>query len=417
MEGLERVAAPVPGQRGAADTRDWTKVQRLLELARLHLGMDIAWISQFTDDQQIIRAVDGDAAAMNVSVGLQTPLQGSFCVRVLAGTLPAVIPAARRHPITRELPITHHLGIGSYVGTPLRGTDGQPAGMLCCLSQAETPTLNDQAPRFLALVADLISEQLGEDGVAAAARAEATSEAEHLRTILDQGRIRMVYQPIHRLTDGLPMAVEALARFDDPAYPTPAHAFAAASHAGLGAELELLAVRRALSERDAAPADVWFEFNLSAEVLVTPAAVELLLAHADRTIGVEITEHTQVHDYGRLTAVTATLQEAGIRIAVDDAGAGYASLRHILRLHPDMIKLDLELVRGIDTDPVLQALARALATFAGDIGAALIAEGIETEPERETLQRLGIPFGQGFLLTPPGPLDTVFPVPAVTKRP
>ena len=136
---------------------------------------------------------------------------------------------------------------------------------------------------------------------------------------------------------------------------------------------------------------------------MTPAVTTLLLTHAHRRITVELTEHTQVTDYHALNDITDQLRAAGILIAVDDAGAGYASLSHVLQLRPDIIKLDITLVRDIDTDPIRTALARALATFARETGAMLIAEGIETHAEHEKLRSLGVELGQGYYMARPGP--------------
>jgi EAL domain-containing protein (putative c-di-GMP-specific phosphodiesterase class I) len=119
----------------------------------------------------------------------------------------------------------------------------------------------------------------------------------------------------------------------------------------------------------------------------------------------EITEHTGVSDYPRLTEALGPLGAAGILSGVDDAGAGFASLSHILHLQPDVIKLDIALVRGIDHDPVRRALARSLVGFSIEIGAVLIAEGVESRGERSALNALGVRYGQGFLWGKPGPRD------------
>jgi EAL domain-containing protein (putative c-di-GMP-specific phosphodiesterase class I) len=228
--------------------------------------------------------------------------------------------------------------------------------------------------------------------------------ANTLRQVLGSRAVRMAFQPVVRLHDGSILAYEALARFDRDHFPTPAHAFAAAIEAGIGVELELLAVEQALHSLDHIPPGAWLTMNLSVEALMHPAVRATLLAHAGRGIVVELTEHTQVLDYTALTQVTDDLRAAGILIAVDDAGAGYASLSHILQLRPDIIKLDITLTRGIDTDPVRAALARSLVSFAHDIGAMLIAEGIETPAEHEKLRELGVELGQGYYMARPGPL-------------
>ena len=138
--------------------------------------------------------------------------------------------------------------------------------------------------------------------------------------------------------------------------------------------------------------------------MLTPAAHDLLLPHTGRGLVVEVTEHTQVVDYQPLREGLQPLREAGIRLGIDDAGAGFASLQHILQLQPDVIKLDISLVRGVDTDPARTALTKSLVGFAADIGAALIAEGIETAAEHTRLRELGVGYGQGFYLARPADL-------------
>jgi EAL domain-containing protein (putative c-di-GMP-specific phosphodiesterase class I) len=401
VDNTEAAAQVFPRPRPAED--DGVGLQAVLHLARTHLGMEVAWVSEFQGDEYLIREISGDGAPMNLILDRGMPLAGSFCVRVLAGTLPAVVAEARRHPVTRELAITQEHGIGSYIGVPLLDPNGQPAGMLCCLSRNANPALEPQSQRFLELIGELVSDHLRSP--AGRARSAVLGEATKIRSILAAEQIRMVFQPILRLEDGLLVAYEALARFDDPAFPTPAHAFAAAARAGIGAELELLAVQRALALLPELPEDIWLAVNLSAEALVVPAVQEALLAAAvGNWLGIEITEHTEVQDYTALTEATERLRTAGIHIAVDDAGAGYASFRHILKLRPSVIKLDLEIVRDIDSDPARQALTRSLVTFAAEADALLVAEGIETEAELTALRGLGVGYGQGFLLARPGSL-------------
>ncbi|HEX8346012.1 MAG TPA: EAL domain-containing protein [Actinoplanes sp.] len=377
----------------------WAKIERLLHLARTHLGMDVACLTQFEEGSQVVRAVSGETI---IPVGGVLPHADSYCVRVLAGTLPPVIPDTRRQPVTRELPITRLLGVGSYIGVPWRGPAGEPAGMLCCLHSHPLPGLNEQGTRFLGLIAELISDHVAEPG-SGAAHADSRA-ARALRAILEARAAEMVFQPVVQLHDGAVVGFEALARFDPAHFATPGHAFAAAAHAGLGVDLEHLAVQRALERLHDVPPQAWLCVNLSVEALMSPQVEATLLAHADRTLGIEITEHTQVDDYPALLRVTERLRAAGMKIVVDDAGAGFASLSHILQLRPDVIKLDITLTRGVDIDPVRMALTRSLVGFAHDIGAMLVAEGVETRAEHERLRELGVRLGQGFYMARPGPL-------------
>jgi EAL domain-containing protein (putative c-di-GMP-specific phosphodiesterase class I) len=375
---------------------DGVMVGRLLGLARAHLGAEIAVLSDISEGRQVIRAIDG-AEAGPWTVGLE--LTDSYCLRVFDGTLQPVITDTRRDIETRDLPFTARTGAGSYVGVPWQTADGTQSGILCCVSRTPDPRLSHDSARFLGMLAELIGDQ-----VTSPVLLHDREDVRLLRDVLNDRTLRMVFQPVVRLSDAHVVGYESLARFDLTPFPTPAHAFATADRSGLGAALELLAIERAFEALPDMPYDTTLGINLSAQALMTPAVQESVLAHAGGNICVEVTEHTQVTDYAELNLVTDRLREAGVLIAVDDAGAGYASLRHILQLRPDIIKLDISLVRDIDADPVRMALARSLASFAGEVGARLVAEGIETRAEHDKLRGIGVDFGQGFYLAKPGSL-------------
>ena len=226
-------------------------------------------------------------------------------------------------------------------------------------------------------------------------------EAEAVRTVLRDGTVRMVFQPVVRLDDDRIVGYESLARFD---FAPPDRAFAVAADSGLGVALELLAIRRAFEQLPVMPYDTTLSVNLSVEALLTTEVEAEVIAHAPAGLCVEITEHSQVPDYPALAEVTERLRAAGVLIVVDDAGAGYASLSHILQLRPDVIKLDISLTRDIDNDPARAALARSLTGFAAESGARIVAEGVETRAEYEKLRAIGVHFAQGYYLAKPGPL-------------
>lgn len=221
------------------------------------------------------------------------------------------------------------------------------------------------------------------------------------------GALGFVYQPIVDLEAGSTVAVEALARFRSPPERSPDKWFGDAAEVGLGAELELAAVRGALGRLDDLPPGVRMSVNVSPHTVVTDDLPELLEGRAGDRVVVELTEHDRVTDTDGLRRAIETLRGLGALIAVDDAGAGWSGLRRILGLRPDIIKLDLELTRGVDRDPVRRALAAALVSFAADTAATLVAEGIETAEELRTLKELGVGWGQGYHLGRPGELEQV----------
>jgi EAL domain-containing protein (putative c-di-GMP-specific phosphodiesterase class I) len=192
---------------------------------------------------------------------------------------------------------------------------------------------------------------------------------------------------------------EALTRFTDGTPPD--LRFAQAAAAGLGLELEAATMHAALSSATELPEGCWLSLNASPELILEHDRIAgLLPVGAGRPVVLEVTEHAAVEDYGALREAVATLGQ-GVRIAVDDAGAGFASLRHVIELKPDFVKLDIGLIRGVDEDGARQALVAGMVHFASLTGCALVAEGIETEQELDALGRLGIPLGQGFLLGRP----------------
>ncbi|MCU1461989.1 MAG: diguanylate phosphodiesterase [Acidimicrobiales bacterium] len=229
--------------------------------------------------------------------------------------------------------------------------------------------------------------------------------AERIRSVLTDKPPHVQFQPIAHLRDGRVVGYEALARFSAQPRRSPDVWFGEAATVGLGTELELLAASNALAHVDELPAGAYLAVNVSPDTAASApfAAACREAASYDRLV-IELTEHAPVADYPRLTRALSGLRADGVRLAIDDAGAGFASLRHVLRLRPDIIKLDIALTRGIDTDPVRQALATALISFAGEVGAVIVAEGVESRWEADALCDLGVEFGQGWHIARPGPL-------------
>src|SRR5581483_3375243 len=221
-----------------------------------------------------------------------------------------------------------------------------------------------------------------------------------IRQVLDDPSIlTMVFQPIVDLVANEVAAVEALARFGVTPYRAPDLWFRDAHDDGLGVELEMLAARRALAQLAVLPDGIALTINVGPHAVLSPSFAALLLDVPSRRVILELTEHTAVDDYPALVATLRALRRTGTRMAIDDTGSGYSSLAHILKLAPDFIKLDRELTSGIDLDPVRRALATSLVAFAGETGAQIIAEGVETEGEVEALRRIGVRYGQGFHLS------------------
>jgi len=219
-----------------------------------------------------------------------------------------------------------------------------------------------------------------------------------------------VLQPIVEMANGEVLGYEALTRFSDGTPPD--QVFKAAADAGLGLQLEAVTIEVALDAAAPLRGDCFLDINVSPDLVMARKPLQGLLRRSAPGVVLEITEHVDVQDYEILRASLASLG-SDVRFAVDDAGAGFASLRHILELAPSHVKLDRGLVARIDTDPARQALVAGLVHFATEIAVMLIAEGVETEDERQTLLRLGVHVGQGYLLGRPAPAEDVAPDPAL----
>jgi EAL domain-containing protein (putative c-di-GMP-specific phosphodiesterase class I)/CheY-like chemotaxis protein len=252
--------------------------------------------------------------------------------------------------------------------------------------------------RLLASASDYSNVLSAVAGRAIADRRDLAGERLRLTRILADGAFSIVFQPILSLVTGQVAGYEALSRFADGARPD--RRFGEAWAASLGPDFELAAVRRAVDASASLPQTGFLAINVSPR-LVTDEADRLAQAVGDagERVILELTENVPIDDYAALRARLAELPVQGI--AVDDAGAGFAGLRHILELRPSYAKLDMSLVRGIDTDPVRQAMTAGLQYFALRTGCQLIGEGVETEAEVETLRRLGVELVQGFLFGQP----------------
>jgi EAL domain-containing protein (putative c-di-GMP-specific phosphodiesterase class I) len=224
-----------------------------------------------------------------------------------------------------------------------------------------------------------------------------------IQGVLQDETLTHVFQPIQDLNTGATVGHEALSRFPDPTLGGPDRWFADAFNVGLGVDLEWLAATSAMTYLDTAPPEMFLTVNMSPATVMHLVENELCQPALWPRIVIELTEQVPVEDYPALQRALAPLRSQGARLSADDLGSGYAGFRHLLRLQPDILKLDISLIAGINRSHEQQALTRALLTFAYEIGAQVIAEGIEEPAELKTLQDLGVPLGQGYLIGRPAP--------------
>ncbi len=371
----------------------------ILHAIRTHLNMDVAFVSEFVSGRRVFRYVDSEWNGNPVQIGGGDPLEQSYCQRVVDGRLPELIHDARQNAVAAELPATFAIPVGAHMSVPIRLGDGTVYGTFCCFSRSSDITLNMRDLALMRVFAELAGKMIDRERIF---NRSLSSNRHRIEQILSGSSLSMVYQPIFDLHQGKVAGFESLARFSATPVRSPDLWFNDAHAVGLGIELELRAIELALSALPHFQDGVDLAVNASPDTVLDHRLAHMLdeLPSLEHVV-LEITEHSAVERYEAIGARLKAYRERGLRIAVDDAGAGYASFRHILNLGPDRIKLDMSLTRDINADPARRALAAALIHFSADTGSQLIAEGVETAAEVATLLELGVAKAQGYFLGRP----------------
>jgi EAL domain-containing protein (putative c-di-GMP-specific phosphodiesterase class I) len=335
--------------------------------------------------------------------GVTQKRETSFCQLILDGELPPVIPDVRKHPKAMALPAARFPRLRSYLSVPVVLSDGTLYGTFCAAGLRADRDLQERDRALMEVLAHAAA-LIVEPGFL---RERRRREIEgRLLPLLDDGGPTVVLQPIVSLSTGGRVGVEALSRFPAGWSLPPDRCFADAREVGLDRTLELMAVRRAVEV--ALPVlgpDEYVGVNLSPDV-VMHADCSAVLRHLplDRVL-LELSEHDPVSDYPALMAVIDPWRAEGLRLAIDDVGSGFSSLRHIVLTRPDVIKLDRGIVDGVATDPVLDTLVRSMVAFARGLGARTVAEGVETQADADALRSAGVDLGQGWHYGRPVPPD------------
>jgi EAL domain-containing protein (putative c-di-GMP-specific phosphodiesterase class I) len=400
VAGVPDVAhALAPSPIGQARVQN-TAVDRILHAVREHLGTEIAFVSRYLDGgMKELTHVDTDLE-LPMGPGFIDPRENSYCWHIAEGRLPELIQDPADHPLAQTLPITQFLPVGCHLNTPLKLSDGTIYGSFCCLSRTPDRSMTERDLGVLRAFAALAVEQI-ELTLADDQRREGLQQA--ISGVITGGLMNVLLQPIHRIGDNHPVGAECLARFADAQQRGPDCWFNEAVEVGMGVDLELLAIAKSLECAAHIPRGCYISVNASPETVLSGRLPELLAQNHGRTLVLELTEHQQVRDFVALRSELAAISRYA-RIAIDDVGAGYAGMRHLVDLAPDLLKLDMSLTRDIHRDPARRALASAMVSFASTIGARLVAEGIECSEEAAVLADLGVDYGQGYFYARPMPV-------------
>ena len=373
-------------------------IQDMLHGLRLALNMKVGFISEFAQKKRMFRYVDADEDFRPIDVGDGDPLGESYCSRIVDGELPELMRDARLNPIALTIPATTSLPVVAHLSVPIRFSQGEVYGTLCCFSNQIVDTLADKDLAILRLFSDFVGKIL-EPRVRLAR--ERQNLRQRIQSVIDDARFTIHYQPIFRIQDHELVGHEALTRFMAEPVRSPDQWFDEAIDIGLNVQLELAVIRRILADLHRFPSGTYVSINISPETILRGDIQNHFVGVPHHRIVLEVTEHASVGDYDMISRMLEPLRSLGVRVAVDDAGSGYASFRHILRLKPDIIKLDASLIHQIDKDPGSRALAAAIVRFAEQTDCIVVAEGVETKSELAVLLALDINKAQGYLLGRP----------------
>lgn len=296
------------------------------------------------------------------------------------------------HPYDR---LYKDLGVQAVAYAPVRH-DGSLVGLLAIASAGANAT--PELAEFLPALIEVATVAGPLVGPAVADLTQVGRVRARILKAIDEGAFHPVFQPIIDLASRKVVGYEALTRFDSGQ--SPDLCFADAWAVDMGPALEIATLGAAVAAAPRLPAGFWLSLNVSPRLLVDPDRLSAVLWPAECPIVLEITEHEIIEDY---PAVRAAIRALGhdVRLAVDDAGAGIANFGHIIELRPNIVKLDISLVRGVNADLGRQAMVVGMRHFAAEAGCRLLAEGVETQAEADTLLALGVDLGQGYLFGHP----------------
>ena len=386
------------------------QVGDLLRTAKESLGLGLTFLSRLDGETQHLEVVESSVPFL-FKDGATQPQATSLCQAIIDRKLPPVIPNLAALPEAKRLPAARFPRIRSFISVPVVLSDGSLYGTFCAAGFTADQTLNKRDKSLMEVLARAAAAII-EPGVRQGQREREIRG--RFAPVVAAGGPLVLLQPIVALADGSRVGAEALSRFPAEWAKPPDVCFEEAHSIGEGTLLELLALHRAADHLDLV--DGYVAMNVSPTTLLDPRCAELLAELPAERVLVELSEHDQVADYDLLCAALQPLRANGMRLAIDDVGAGFSSLRHIVLTSPDVIKLDRSIVAGVTTDPVLQTLVQSLVDFGHGCRATVVAEGIETEDDAATLAGLGVDYGQGWHFGRPGPAAQLAPATAPSPR-
>ncbi|MCW2684343.1 MAG: putative Diguanylate cyclase/phosphodiesterase with sensor, partial [Blastococcus sp.] len=333
------------------------QIAELLHTARKSLRLSVAFLSRLDGTTQHLEVVDSSVPFL-FQEGYQQKQEATLCQAVLDRKLPQVIPNLKDFPEAMKLPAARLPRLRSYVSVPVTLSDGSLYGTFCAAGLTSDKDLTKRDKALMDVLASAAAVIIEPE---VRSQERRTEISDRLGPVIADGGPVVVLQPIVDLASGRRVGAEALSRFPAEWGMAPDVVFAEAHSVGSGHLLELLALERAAEHLHRV--DGYIAMNVSPATLLTPECGDLLGRLPLPRVLLELSEHDQVEDYAALNAALAPFRADGMRLAIDDVGAGFSSLRHIVVTAPDVIKIDRSIVAGLDTDPVLETLVRSLMEF------------------------------------------------------
>ena len=270
-------------------------VDRLLDAVPRHLDMDVAFVSEFHGSHRVFRHVVTRLDRAPIRPGDSSPLDEGYCMRVVEGSIPQLIPDTAAVPVLERIPETQLVPIGSHLSVPIQLRDGRVYGTFCCFSLAANLSLGQRDLHMMRAFADLLAYQI--DGDLDAVQ-EHEEKVARITSVLELGQPHMVYQPIYRSSERRIVGVECLSRFDLEPRRTPDVWFAEAREIGLGVRLELNAILSALDGLREVSGDFYVALNVSPQTIIS-GGIEGYIDDLDpHRVVLGVTGHSLVDGYG-----------------------------------------------------------------------------------------------------------------------
>ncbi len=379
-------------------------IQNLLQLVRQQLNMEVAFISEFVDGYRVFRHIESISSFNLIQVGDSNPLDESYCQSVVNGQLPELIKNAQALPQAFKFKATKEVPVGAHISVPLKLSNGHVYGTFCTFSRTSKKFLTKRDLALVRVFASIASVAI-EDNIDKHNIFD--QRRRHYLNLLDQQKLQFYMQSIVNIRTNKIIGFELLFRNLEAINIPPTQTLHEIEELGLMNQLyenQFSHIEKLLQQ---VPENMFLSWNIAPNIIRNTNLLQTLTAHNLNRLVLEISEHDAIENYEEIQRYLDPLIKQGARIAIDDAGAGFASLLHILKLKPYYIKIDYSLIHNIHKEKELQALAKGLVSFADACNFTLIAEGIELPEELNSLQELHFECWQGYYFAKPKPIQQV----------